>query len=670
MNARASNAAQNAPRRPKRDEQVNHRRSQFSHARRVKGLRMTAIAPFDRKAPRFLARLARDASGNTLMIVAAALLPLLAMIGSGIDMGRGYVAQTRLQHACDAGVLAARKRLGTEAALAGTVPDAVAAVGERFFNINFADGVYGSQDREFEMILEPDFAITGEASVVVPTTLMNIFGYSQLPVNVDCRAQINLPNTDVMMVLDTTGSMLEINPADTVNKITALRNTVKTFHAQLEANKPAGTRIRYGFVPYSSNVNVGALLDDDWLVDQWSYNSREGILTGGSTETPIYETNYEYVSGSWSGGTSYFGPACPAYNVIYDYPPSHVDGAGWTVQEVRVNGDYASCSQVDATTYQITPVIIDHYIYIARTRQTGTRTDQNAAWRYDRINVDLGFLATSDHAAFPIGGSPASPSNVDAYYRGCIEERDTYEIDDYDNVDLTRALDLDLDRVPDPADPATQWRPMLHEQSFLRGISWGWGAMDPDPVTSTTDFTNAGWSGFSVCPSPARGLAEMNAAQVATYVDGLTVAGSTYHDIGMIWGGRLLSPTGLFAAQNADASASQPTSRHLIFLTDGNTAPLDVSYGTYGVEPLDRRRWRPSSSLTLTQTVENRFSYACQQVKNKNITVWVISFGVAANPIMQDCAGSERYFVASDASDLDEIFSDIADRMSELRVTD
>ena len=59
----------------------------------------------------------------------------------------------------------------------------------------------------------------------------------------------------------------------------------------------------------------------------------------------------------------------------------------------------------------------------------------------------------------------------------------------------------------------------------------------------------------------------------------------------MIWGGRLISPTGLFADENADLSASAPTSRNLIFLTDGETAPYDLSYSSYGVEPLDQRRW-------------------------------------------------------------------------------
>ena len=526
---------------------------------------------------RMLARLARDTGGNTLMMVAAALMPLLAMIGSGIDMGRGYVVQTRLQHACDAGVLAARKRLGMAAAVDGDVPDEVAAVGDRFFDVNFPDGDYGTEERDFEMVLESDYAITGEASIEVPTTLMTIFGYSALPVDVSCRAQITMSNTDIMMVLDTTGSMNWINPGDTLPRIDVLRATVKSFHAQMEANKGIGSRIRYGFVPYSTNVNVGYLLQPEWLVDEWHYNSRQAVRTSFLM----------------------------------------------------------------------------------------------SKWRYKSYDVDLEFLETTDHQPFPIGGIASRPVNVDAYYRGCVEERDTYEIGDYDNVDLDRALDLDLDRVPDPEDPRTQWRPMLNELSFIRELRLnGRGLFTPGIVVSELDFVNAQWSGFSACPSPAMMLGEMDAAQVASYVDNLEVRGNTYHDIGMIWGGRLLSPSGLFAAQNADASPSQPTNRHLIFLTDGETAPLDISYGTYGIEPLDRRRWRPTSLLTLTETVENRFSYACQQVKNRNITVWVISFGSGANPVMQNCAGADRYFVASDSAELAGIFNNIANRMSELRMTE
>ncbi len=560
---------------------------------------MTMFGPgMLRQIASLLRRLGCNDAGNVIIIVAASLFPLLVLIGSGIDMGRGYLAQTRLQQACDSGTLAARKRLGTEAAVGGVIPANVADTGQRFFNINFRDGAYGSENRDFEMVLEEDYAVSGLATADVPTTVMGAFGHDTISISAECSSQLNMPNTDVMMVLDTTGSMLRTNPGDTQSRIVALRATVQSFHAQLEASKAAGTRIRYGFVPYSTNVNVGALLQDDWLVDEWSYNFREA------------------------------------------------------------NG------------VTITPSIADNYRYYSASRPNGTQTVRNAQWRYDNFNVDLGFLDTTNFVTYPIGGSPSAPYNVNAYYRGCIEERDTYEINDYTNVDLNRALDLDIDRVPDPTDPDTQWRPMLNELSFIREVrNNGSGPFTPGVVTSPYDFVNAWWWGYGACPAPAQKLQEMTAAQVTTYVNSLTAQGSTYHDIGMIWGGRLLSSTGLFATENADVDGSA-TSRHLIFMTDGETAPLDISYGSYGIEPLDRRRWRPSSSMTLTETVENRFSFACEEVKRRNIQVWVISFGSGNSPMLEACAGAEHYYVADDAVELQNTFSDIARRMGELRIVD
>lgn len=623
-----------------------------------------------RQIARHLRRLVRHDAGNVIIIVAASLFPLLVLIGSGIDMGRGYLAQSRLQQACDAGTLAARKRLGTSALVGGAIPATVADTGQRFFNINFRDGAYGSENRDFDMVLEEDFAISGTATADVPTTVMGAFGHDQIGISANCSAQINMPNTDIMMVLDTTGSMLLTNSGDTQNRITALRSTVKSFHAQMEASRAAGTRIRYGFVPYSTNVNVGHLLEDDWMVDEWHYNTREARASSRTHEEPVYEYRYTYISGTWGSGTTSYGTSCPSSTLNYRLLGTTTSDGGWTNNEYLANGTNYACSESDGGTTTITTTVVTNYRYIASVRQTGTRTVQEADWRYDTMNVDLGFLATSNFSTYPIGGSPNAPYNVNAYFRGCIEERDTYEINDYDNVNLSRALDLDIDLVPDPDDPDTQWRPMLNELSFIREIRTnGRGAFTPAAVTTPNDFVNAWWWGFGACPSPAQRLQEMNAAQVATYVDNLAVSGSTYHDIGMIWGGRLLSPTGLFAADNADEEGST-TSRHLIFLTDGETAPLDISYGSYGIEPLDRRRWRPTSAMSLTETVENRFAFACEEVKRRNIQVWVISFGTAANPVMEACAGAERYYVADDATELETTFSDIARRMGELRIVD
>ena len=86
------------------------------------------------------------------------------------------------------------------------------------------------------------------------------------------------------------------------------------------------------------------------------------------------------------------------------------------------------------------------------------------------------------------------------------------------------------------------------------------------------------------------------------------------------------------------------------------------------------RRWKDGpdasgSSHTLTQTVEERFAFACEEVKNKNITVWVIAFGTSLNPIMTTCAGDGHYFEASDADELSATFASIAEQLGELRVT-
>ncbi len=531
-----------------------------------------------------LRRFARDTRGNTFMIAAAAMVPMLAMIGSGIDMSRGYLARTRLQEACDAGVLATRKKIGSTVITNNVIPTDAAAAGNRFFNLNFQDGAYGTTNRTFTMTLLSNYTINGTATATVPTSVMKLFTIDNLPITVNCSAQFNYSNSDIMMVLDTTGSMNDTNPGDTSSKISVLRQVVKDFYTSVEATKGQGTRIRYGFVPYSTNVNVGFLLKSGWMVDQNTYETRSAVGSG-------YYANWRYASRS-----------------------------------INVSG--LKSSNPD-TLYP-----------------GGTITER-------------------------IAGTPSSPLNTTLTYNGCIEERATYVIDDYNNVDLTRARDLDIDAVPVSNNPDTQWRPLFPELAYLRGITnWGnylYGSWSPGSVDYSDDYTNASALGFAACPAKARKLAEMTATDVNTYVNSLVTAGSTYHDIGMIWGGRLISPTGLFAAENAEING-RPTTRHLIFLTDGETSPLEYSYDSYGVEPLSQKRWNSGSKYTLTQTVENRFTVACNQVKNKNVTVWTIGFGTAVTDLMKNCAGPGHWFQASNSKQLADAFAAIAASIGDLRI--
>ncbi|KTR85177.1 hypothetical protein NS277_01005 [Novosphingobium barchaimii] len=548
---------------------------------------MPNVATLIAAANRWIAdwrRLWNDKRGNTFMIAAAAMVPMLAMVGSGIDMSRGYLARTRLQEACDAGVLATRKKIGSTVITNNVIPTDAAAAGNRFFNLNFQDGAYGTTNRTFTMTLLSNYTINGTATATVPTSVMKLFMIDNLPITVNCSAQFNYSNSDIMMVLDTTGSMNDTNPGDTSSKISVLRQVVKDFYTSVEATKGQGTRIRYGFVPYSTNVNVGFLLKSGWMVDQNNYETRNAVGSG-------YYANWRYASRS-----------------------------------INVSG--LKSSNPD-TLYP-----------------GGTITEK-------------------------IAGTPSTPLNTTLTYNGCIEERGTYAIDDYNNVDLTRARDLDIDAVPVPNNPDTQWRPLLPELAYLRAVTisggYAYGYWSSASVDDNKDYANAFTTGFAACPAKARKLAEMTATDVNTYVNSLVAAGSTYHDIGMIWGGRLISPTGLFAAENAEING-RPTTRHLIFLTDGDTAPSNYSYGSYGVEPLSQKRWNSGSKYTLTQTVENRFTVACNQVKNKNVTVWTIGFGTAVTDLMKNCAGPGHWFQASNSKQLADAFAAIAASIGDLRI--
>ena len=650
-------------------------------------------AQFSSRFAGFLGRLVRDSAGNTLAVIAAALLPLLALVGGGVDLGRGYLVESRLQQACDAGVLAARKRLGSESAATGDISDDVAEMGQRFFNINFRDGSYGSVERAFTMYLEDDYAISGQATVDLPTSVMKVFGHDKIAIAVDCMAQINFSNTDVMMVLDTTGSMSRTNPGDTQSRIDVLKETVLSFHTQLDAAAQAGSRIRYGFVPYSTNVNVLHLLKDEWVVPEWAYQSRklhlEDVKTTKTTESAFTtvsgttsESQTDTYAASYSELSGYYCPTKPAGSpttseqvvstqtqvVVLPVPGVKTTQ---TIRRTRNGTGYEA--RLSGTTCQVFQVTYNNYVD-QFTRVTEPTLDTEPRWRYTQLLYDVGDFRTASN--------------------GCIEERETYQIDDYDNVDLDQALDLNLDLVPGTdarfrdagllkslfsavADvvggghqlsyDTSKWRPMYPERIFLRELKWdGTGAFKTSQSMTKDEYMDPVGLGSATCPAPARKLAPMTKDELETYLGTLKARGNTYHDIGMIWGGRLISQDGLFAAENADGNS--PTNRNLIFLTDGQTAPLDIAYSSYGVEPLDQRRWAPGSAFSLTETVEKRFLFTCGEVRKKNVTVWVIGFGTELTELMKQCAGPGHYFEAADAAELNTAFATIAKTISDLRI--
>ncbi len=620
-------------------------------------------APSNGSRPRgFMARLRGDTRGNTLAIVAAALIPLAGMVGGGIDLSRLYIVKTRLQHACDAGALAGRRAMG-----AGSWDSGDDAVAKQFFDANYATGSYGSQslDRKYT---ENAGRVTGNASAVVPMTLMNVLGFRTQTLAVACDAQLQLPNTDVMFVLDTTGSMNCVagdtsctNNGGTPaagSKIDGLKTAVKCFYeivAQLDTNANCSTgtpsggtssavQVRFGFMPYASNVNVGYLLPTSYFANSWTYQSR--VRYGAGTDWSQWQT----------------------------YQLTYPNGSN------RCNAAPANTAQ---TQYRVTQGNFYGYNNVCNYE----RRDQVPVWAYGPTSISLTALKNGStwNRSFTL------PLNNDGSSRtitwdGCIEERPTVRATNYNPIPAN-AYDLNIDRAPTgPTDANWAWGPALNDVIYYRNVLTSISEATTATSQSTSNYYN---TANYTCPTEAKKLqAWPNAGDFATYVDSLIASGNTYHDIGMLWGARFMSPTGIFASENAVANNGGSIQRHMIFMTDGDSTSSPCDYNAYGVPWYDQRQTTDVGAASdcfnnrqaLIDQINLRLETWCTSVKNKGITLWVVSYGgtginSTTRARLENCSSPAdssaptHYFSADDPDKLQRTFAAIANNISQLRLT-
>ncbi len=188
-------------------------------------------------------------------------------------------------------------------------------------------------------------------------------------------------------------------------------------------------------------------------------------------------------------------------------------------------------------------------------------------------------------------------ANVNVGWSGCIEERHTFQNTDQSPSDdwlpiPAEALDMNIDLMPSDLTPYNSyWGPLLSGAEWAR-YDWGYSNCSNSSRTTSnvTTSCNAGNASASR-PAAAKKLTVYNtAAPLESYIATLNPGGNTYHDIGMLWGARLLSSTGIFASENAYGPSGRPIQRHLIFMTDGDTNTSGTDYSAYGIGYYDRRQ--------------------------------------------------------------------------------
>lgn len=332
-------------------------------------------------------RLVADEAGNVLILWGAALLPLIALVGSAIDIGAAYVARKEMQTACDAAVLAGRRAMDD-----GVVDDGVRAEATKFFNFNFAQGAFGTAAFTPSITSPPGSSTTVviTAETTQPTTFMRMFGFSTLPIKASCNAKQDFVNTDIVLVLDTTGSMDDkIRSTDTNNKMVSLRAAVLALYDQLSGVQQqlaaSGLRLRYGVVPYASAVNVGKAIraaNPSYLLSsKWSYFSRE-----------VAPTDLGFIDCITRSDTSWFNNRCNYFKYgkrEYDIS-RYVAGEAVNVGPLIGTADSSNIKPVSTVARNTT------WAGCIEERQTARMSSTAGSIPSNAYDLDINFIPNSD----------------------------------------------------------------------------------------------------------------------------------------------------------------------------------------------------------------------------------------------------------------------------------
>ncbi len=142
----------------------------------------------------------RNEKGAVLAFTAVSLIAIFGMAGLAIDGARAYVTRAQLSRAVDAAALGGARSLRLGQTVAEQRIRSLAAAN----GVNPADPAV-SLSYDFQTNEDGESTVTVQASRVMPTTFMRVLGRDQ--VDVGSQAVAAVPPLDIVLVLDTSGSL-------------------------------------------------------------------------------------------------------------------------------------------------------------------------------------------------------------------------------------------------------------------------------------------------------------------------------------------------------------------------------------------------------------------------------------------------------------------------------
>jgi len=543
-------------------------------------------------------RLLSDEAGAIVAMMAMAVIPLFAAIGLSIDIGRGYLLQSKLSYAIDSAGLAGGRAFDQDNRLEDVM---------MFFEANFKESyVDASLEGNTPTVTfnDQDNTIHIEATASIPTHFMKIAGVDELTVSASTVIQREMRGMELVLVMDNTGSMRGSG------KMGAMKDAATDLVDILYGDRETVPNFWVGVVPYAATVNIGAERSD-WLVNE-SYDS----------------------DAAWHA-------ADPDGDERFGYHPDHFQPTAWK-----------GC--VEARSYP---------------NDSNDDLASEEAWYPHLWRTTLNAFANPLHEEDPDPYNEDEPETWGAYLNGdndwnpdgvlgdLNEENGAQNEGTGPNLGCGPAITPLVDSkttIQDAIDEMLPWHLPWHRGGTMAnlGLAWGWRVLSPK------------WQGLWGGDTPEGLPLPYETPSMEKVIILLTDGVNQWYD----WPGDKWTVDGEDHYSGLPGSNKYPDSHDDDFRGEWPGA----DYTAYG--RLSEGRLGTTSNGGAKTEVNDRMLELCEDMKEEDVLLYTITFRLndsATRSLYEDCATSpDHYFDSPSNSDLQQVFVEIANELSNLRIAE
>ncbi len=668
----------------------------------IKGIQMMRKFTFVRRTLDLIGRFRDDQRGNVLVIVGAAIIPLVGALGLATDTSRGYLVKARLSQAIDAAALAGGK------VIYNTDRDDYVL---KYFKANFPTS---SETAGFDTEFQADFmdadvlldtpvqsedsdgraTLSLSASATIPTTFMRVLGFEEVTVSAETEVTRDIIGLDAVLSMDMSGSMEEA-PGGEV-KIAAARTAALNFldaiygsgdvdSPQIEVDGTTYDLIHIGFVPWNAKTRVTV---EGWSGPEKTTESPAGFDTNPITTLSQSTVYYgDDVAGNYSPVPLLMNPAnLPGgwSGCIYARYLGDIDSSGFGVNNNDADVVRGQVEVGGKDWYGWEPMAV--YEAEPRAGNWNGTTDAEPSgtrWRGQPRRCYNSFINDTsssyrDNANGTIKGS--SPNESRPRFSGSFPN-------------TAAAGGSTGFRSPPVAGQ--------YSGSYRYWANYSSGSLLANSTFAQPNFGNGTTNDTDCTRCLSRGIIPLTADKSDIYdeIDSITDTdpdGNTNIQQGLYWGWEVLMP-GIPFEEGLD-TVPFPRRRAIILMTDGlqvggngdaykgrfgsgeiaGTVDLNV-HGDISADidrDLDPADW--DGNETAPNNLDNRLRWLAENVRAEGISLYVIALDLADEPTAKSLLKSiatvtpagERYFYeADDPSQLNGIFDEIAASLTTVRVS-